>query len=196
MIVGVIVGVGVIMVVVVRMPVAAAAAAVVRVLVLLGIDQRRVQLLLDGDRGFARRLLVLDAQRHDLGAEAHVVDGAEVMAAQAALAVEHQQRRRALHAVGLHRLGQAQAVHLVDGDGELDVLGLEERLELRRRHVGVVLEHHVQADDGDLIAGEGAGDAAGLRQRMAQGARAQHLEGDEDDDLALQLLAATAARGR
>ena len=72
------------------MTVPAAAAAVVRVLVLLGIDQRGVQLLLDGDGGFARRLGVLDAQRHDLGAEAHVVDGAEVMAAQAALAIEHQ----------------------------------------------------------------------------------------------------------
>ena len=56
------------------------------------------------------------------------------------------------------------------------------------RHVLVVLEHHVQADDGDLVGGEGAGDASRLRQRVAQRAGAQHLEGDEDDDLALQLL--------
>ena len=68
----------------------AAAAAAVVVVMILGIDQRGGEPLLDGDRGLARRLGVLDDQRHNLGAEAHVVDGAEVVAAQAALAVEQQ----------------------------------------------------------------------------------------------------------
>ena len=96
------------MIVVHDVTVAAAAAAVVRMLVLLGIDERRVQLLLDATEASRGAFVVLDAQRHDLGAEAHVVDGAEIVAAQAPLAVEHQQRRRALHAVGFHRLGQAR----------------------------------------------------------------------------------------
>ena len=64
----------------------------------------------------------------------------------------------------------------------------QERLEQRRRHVLVVLKHHVQAEDGDLIGVERAREALGLRQCVAQRAGAQHLEGGDDDDLALELF--------
>ena len=59
------------------------------------------------------------------------------------------------------------------------MLLLEEGLEQLRRHVLVVLKHHMQADDRDLIVVEGAREALRLRQRVAEGAGALHLEGEE-----------------
>ena len=107
------------MIVIVRVVAAAALAVVVMMVVMiLGIDERLREPLLDGDRRLARGFRVLDGERHDLGAEPHVVDGAEVVAAQAALAIEEQQRRRALHAVGVHRQRQLGAVRLVDRNRE------------------------------------------------------------------------------
>ena len=77
------------MLVIVRVVAAAALAVVVMVVVMiLGIDESLGEPLLDGDRGLARRLGVLDGERHDLGAEPHIVDGAEVVPAQAPLAIE------------------------------------------------------------------------------------------------------------
>ena len=77
------------MLVIVRVVAAAALAVVVMVVVMiLGIDERLGEPLLDGDRGLARGFGVLDGERHDLGTEPHIVDGAEIVAAQAALAIE------------------------------------------------------------------------------------------------------------
>ena len=185
MVVGMIVVVRVMMVVIVA---AAAAALMVVMVVLVGADEGRREPPLHAQRHLPRGVGVLEHQRHDLGAEAHVVDGAQIVAAQAPLAVEQQKRRRALDAVGLHGPRQAGAVRRVDRDGDGDVLGLEERLEQGRRHVLVVLEHHVQAENRDLVAVEGAREPLRLRERVAQRAGAQHLEGDEHDDLALERL--------
>ena len=56
--------------------------------VIVGIAQGRVHQLLDCDRSCALGLGGLDRQCHDLGAQTDVVDLAQIMPAQAALAVE------------------------------------------------------------------------------------------------------------
>ena len=52
----------------------------------------------------------------------------------------------------------------------------------------MVLEHGMQADDGDLALVEHLGDPPGLREAMRDAAGAQHLEGHDDHDLALEAV--------
>ena len=168
---------GVVVVVVMTVATAAAAsAAMVVVIVRVGIDQRDGESALEGERHFARRVRRLHGQRHDLGGETDVVDGAEVVAAQAALAVVDQHRRRPLQLVGRERCGQAAAVRLVVGDGEREAVLLDEVLERVGRLLVVVLEHGMKADHRHLVVVEGLRDARRLRQAVLHGGRARHLE--------------------
>lgn len=70
-----------------------AAAACVAMLVMVmrfGIDERGAELALDRDRHFAWAILVLDQKTHHLSPETHIIDRAEIMPPQPALAVENQ----------------------------------------------------------------------------------------------------------
>ena len=112
-------GVRVIMPVVVRMPmvvrmIVPASAAIAVVMMLARIGQHGRHPALERDRLVARCIPRLDGQCHHFGAEPEVVHLAEVVAAQAALPVEDQHRRRALDFEGFHRLRQALAVALVE----------------------------------------------------------------------------------
>ena len=170
---------------------AAAAVFAVRVIVSMvrvGIDQCRVQLALDRNRGLARGTGVLDRQRHDLGGEPHILDVPEVVPAQAPLAIEQQQRRRAPHLVGGHGPGQACAIGRIDRDREAPSVFVDECLQRLRPHRRMMLEHGVQTDHHDLVVAELPGQALGLRQRVRHAARTQHLERHDNDHLALQRL--------
>src|ERR1041384_1917282 len=77
--------------------------------------------------------------------ERHVVDLAEFLGAQHAVAVDEDRGGRALHAVAAEGdRRRVRAVRRVDADGERDAVLVQERLEARRRHGLVVFEHGVQ----------------------------------------------------
>jgi hypothetical protein len=107
-----------------------ASTAVVMVM-LVGVDERRA-----ASARWRRTLRAgpscLDAQRHDPAPGAR--RRRQVVAAQASLAVIDEQRRRALHAVVLHRPG-TPGRPAVDGDGDPMCSVLRKWLELRA-HVG------------------------------------------------------------
>ena len=145
------------------------AATAVVMMMRVGVDEHGREPALDGDGHLARRLGVLQRERHDLGGEPHVVDVAEVMTAQPTLAVEQEKRRRALHLVGGHRLRQGLAVRLVDGDGERPAVLLHEGLERGRRLRLVVLEHSA-GEHGHLGVAEAHGEARSLRQGVLDAA--------------------------
>ncbi len=99
--------------------------------------------------------------------------------AQIAMAIDQHQRRRALHAVGLHRdrnrimrIG-ARRIH---ADRKRDPILVQERLQRDGRHRGVMLEHRVQADHHDVVRRESRLDALRLRQSVLHATRTQHLE--------------------
>ena len=136
------------------------------IVVIAGIGERGSEATLQRDRLFAGRVARFDGQRHDLGAEAHVLDRAEIMPAQAALAVEDQNGRRALQLIGLERLGQTLAVRFVERDCELEALLGDEGLERLGRLLGLLLERDIEPDDADLVAAEPGGETRGLRETM------------------------------
>ena len=132
----------VIMLVVVRMPVPAAASAVsmvvmtvvvpmrmivimaataaaVVVMVLVRIGQHRRKPPLERDGLFARRLTRFNRERHHFRADAQVVHLSQIVTPETPLAVENENRGRALDLIRLHGLWQAAFVAgLVEGYGE------------------------------------------------------------------------------
>lgn len=87
--------IGVVMGVTMRMVVAAAARVAVR-MVVVRIEQRRSELALERNRHVARAIFIFDQQRHNLRADAQIIDRTKIMPAQAALTIEQQNRWRAL----------------------------------------------------------------------------------------------------
>ena len=108
--------------------------------------QRIGQCLLNRDGLLTGRTGWLDGQGHDLGRQQHVVRAAEIVAPQSAGTIEEQQRRRALHLVGGHRLRLLFAVRLVDSDRERPAVLMHERLQGRGRHDILMLEDAVQSN--------------------------------------------------
>lgn len=129
----------------------------------------------------------LEHHRGNLGAEDHVVGAAEIVPAQTALAVVDQKRRRAAHLIGEHGLGNVLPIGLVDADGEGELVLVQERLQRLRRHHIMVLENSVEAEHGDVRVIEPLPKLLNLRQRMADAAWTEHLEGEHDNDLAFEV---------
>ena len=173
--------------VMVMSPMAAAAAA--RVVVMrIGIDKRRGQSAFERDRLLTRGITGFDGQRHHLGAEPDIVHLAEIVPAQAALAVENEQRRRALDLERRHGFGQFGAVRRVDRDGKFDFVFLEELGQRVRLLLVAILEHRMQPDDRDLVGVERGREPGRLGKPMLHRSGAEHLEGRQDDDFALERL--------
>jgi len=144
--------------------------------------------LLDPRGLFARRCFVLRRHRHDFRCDSDIVRPPEIVPPQAARAIEDQQRRRTSHLISRHRLRNAVLARRIDADRKWPAILLEEHLERRGRHDRVMLEHCMKPDDGDLRRIEPLRQAFRLRQAMLEAAGAQHLEGHENDDAALQLF--------
>ena len=152
---------------------------------IVGIDQRHVQLTLDDERHLARAVLVFHQQRHDLGPDAQIVDAAQIVTAQAALAIEDQHRRRALHVISDHGLGDLIAARFVVSDGNGNAGGLEEYFDVGGRLLFEIFKRHVQAEDRDFALGESFAQPRGLRQSELDRTRAHDLKRRHDDDFAL-----------
>jgi hypothetical protein len=101
------------------------------------------------------------------------------MLAQVAVAVDQQQARRSLHAVGLHhdrnRVARIGAWR-IDADRKRDAVLVQERLQRDGRHRGVMFEHRMEACHGDIRLGERRMDSLCLRQPVVHAGRTQHLE--------------------
>ena len=157
------VGMVMIMPVIMIMMVVMAATAAAFMFMCIGIDQRGSKAALDGDGKFARAVGFFHQQTHHFRADAQIIDGAQIMTAKTALAIEHEQRWRALQLVGFHGGGQLLAVGLIVGDGNGDAILLQEHLDLIRRLIVLLLEGHVQTKHGDFLAGECVPQAHRLR---------------------------------
>jgi hypothetical protein len=115
--------------VIMRMIVSASATVAVTMVMMVGIDERGGQTALERNRLLARSVAGFDGQSHHLGAEAQVIYLAEIVAPEPALAVEHEDRRRAADLVGLHGLRDIIAVGLVEGDRESELVFVDARTE-------------------------------------------------------------------
>ncbi len=139
-----------------RVVVTTAATVAVIMIVVLGIDQRRGQPALERDGLLTRGIAAFDGERHHLGAETQIVHLAEIMPAQAPLAVEYEHSRRALNLVGRHGLRHTAAIGLVERDRERDLVLVDEGFERGRSLLVLMLERGVEADDHHLIRIEGS----------------------------------------
>lgn len=83
----------------------AATASLVLVLMIVGIDEDRCKAPLQSDRLVARGVTRLNGERHHLGGDADIVNLPEIVAAQAALAIEDEQCRGSLQLVSVHGFG-------------------------------------------------------------------------------------------
>ena len=90
----------------------------------VGIDESGGETAFHRHRLLDGRVRRFHAEGHHFGGKANVIDAAEVMTAQTALAVENQRRRRALDLIGRHGRGDRPAVDGILGDREREpVLG-------------------------------------------------------------------------
>ncbi len=188
-----------IMVVVVMMMVVMIAVAVmivVMVVVVVGLrlGQHSGEPALQSHGRLARGIRRFYRQSHDLRSQPKIINLAQIMASQSALPVEYQQCRRALHAVGGHRLRQARFTGHFTGhftgriyaDRKFPAVLLDKRFQSERKHRSMVLENRVQSDHRHRIAVETRSKAACLGQSMGNASRAEHLECQDYGDTPLQ----------
>ncbi len=109
---------------------------------------------------------------------------AEDLVAEPSLPVDDDRRRRPLHGVRPHRLRDriTLGARFVHSDRKSNPVLVQECPERRKAHGFVVLEDRMEPDDGYRGTGEVLRDPLSLRQSASNAARAEHLEGVEQDD--------------
>ncbi len=92
--------------------------------------------------------------------------------------VDQDMRRRAAHAVSLHRQRNGSvSVWPVDPNGKCQPVFMNEGLKRHRRHGCMMLEHRVKTDDLKIARREYAARPFSLWRTVRYAAGAQHLEG-------------------